>query len=121
MQTISFDNMPSMIFQINDRLKVIEDHILKPQPTPVTPAVITGSKLAVSFLCERGFEMSMSLFNKATMKGDVICQRFHNKKLLFKTDDLLAWAYSKCVPVNKSDSTLLLAKAANRKLNKKLA
>ena len=82
----------------------------------VEPDNLSGSKPAVRFLCENGFEVSMSLFNKQVSRGNIPCRRFHNKRLLFKKQDLLSWAESKCEPIGPSDVALTLARSANLKL-----
>ena len=82
------------------------------------PDNLSGSKSAVRFLCENGFEVSISLFNKQVCKGVIPCRRFHNKRLLFDKKELISWAESKCEPVGQCDAALTLAASANRKLKK---
>ena len=82
----------------------------------VEPDNLSGSKPAVRFLCENGFEVSMSLFNKQVSRGNIPCHRFHNKRLLFSKQDLLLWAESKCELVGQNDAALTLARSANRKM-----
>jgi len=86
--------------------------------TKAEPDNLSGAKSAVSFLCESGFEVSLSLFNKQVCKGFIPCRRFHNKRLLFSKRDLLLWAESKCEPVGQCDAALTLSASANRKLRR---
>ncbi|MDR2036529.1 MAG: DNA-binding protein [Bacteroidales bacterium] len=78
---------------------------------------LSGTKEAVQFLNQNGYEISSSLFTKQTAKGVIPCKRFHNRRLIFSKRELLNWAESKCVPVrNDEEIVLALAKSANRKL-----
>ena len=85
-------------------------------PKKEEPDNISGTKGAVLYLCNNGFEVSRSLLDKHAMKGTVPCKRFHNRRLLFSKKELLAWAESMCQPVGQSDAALVLAASANRKL-----
>jgi hypothetical protein len=80
------------------------------------PVNISGTKEAVKFLKEKGFEISESLFTKSTAQGRIPCRRFHNKRLLFNRKELLLWAESKCEPIGHSEAALMLAASGNRKL-----
>ena len=95
---------------------IVEELFCKNVETPrIEPDNISGSKEAVRFLRENGYEVSLSLFNKQAAKSDVPCRRFHNKRLLFSKKELIAWAESKCEPIGQSDAALTLAKSAQRK------
>ena len=87
-------------------------------PKKEEPEIISGSKAAVHFLCEKGYEISPSLFTKQVAAENVPCRRFHNKRLLFNSEELIAWAESMCEPVGQRDTNaaLTLARSANRKL-----
>ena len=82
----------------------------------IEPLVISGTKNAVRFLSNKGFEISDSLFTKRTAKGEVPCRRFHNKRLIFSSNELLNWADKQCEPVGQNDAALTLAADAHRKL-----
>ena len=100
-------------------VSIIENTIgkfLKVEPQRVEPDNLPSCKEAVRFLCENGYEVSLSLFNKSTARGLIPCKRFHNKRLLFSKKELIAWAESKCEPIGQSDAALQLAKSANKKL-----
>ena len=89
---------------------------LKVEHQKVEPDNLSSSKDAVRFLCENGYEISLSLFNKSTAKGLIPGKRFHNKRLLFSKRELISWAESMCKPVGQGNAALQLAESANRKL-----
>ena len=99
--------------------KVIGGFLKKEPPKPDEPDYISGNEEAVQFLCNNGFVMSRSMFDKLTMKGTIPCKRFQKRRLLFSKKELLRWAESMCQPVGKTDAALVLAKSANRKLKSK--
>ena len=103
----------SQLAELIDR--VVGRHF-KTEPQKVEPDNLSGTKDAVLFLKENGFELSESLFTKQTAKGLIPCKRFHNKRLLFSKKELILWAQSKCEPVGQSDTALKLAESASRKL-----
>jgi hypothetical protein len=81
------------------------------------PERISGCRAAVKFLNEAGYRISLSLMQKETANGNVPCQRFHHKYLVFKGDELLNWAEKNCESVSDmSTGTLAMAASANDKL-----
>lgn len=113
--------MESLIVTTESQLiTIIENAVgkfFKVEPQKVEPDNLSGTKEAVLFLKENGFEISESLFTKSTAKGLIPCRRFHNKRLLFSKKELLQWAESKCEPIGQNDTALTLAESINRKMN----
>jgi len=114
--------METIVMTTEARLiTIIEDAVgkyLKVETPKNEPVNISGTREAVLFLKENGYEISESLFTKSTAKGLVPCKRFHNKRLLFSKHDLLLWAETKCEPVGQDSTALTLAKSANKKMRR---
>jgi hypothetical protein len=84
------------------------------------PENISGCCAAVDFLNKSGYQISLSLIQKETAAGTIPCRKFHNKRLVFKRNELIEWAEKHCQPVGDvSEITLSLASDANNKLRKK--
>lgn len=100
-------------------ITIIENAVgkyFKVETQKVEPDNISGTKEAVLYLRDNGYEISDSLFTKQTAKGQIPCKRFHNKRLLFSKKELIAWAESMCELIGHNDAALMLAESANRKL-----
>ena len=76
----SDDKMDKIIvIDENQLITIIENAVgkfLKVEPQKVEPDNLSSSKDAVRFLCENGYEISLSLFNKSTAKGMIPCRVF---------------------------------------------
>jgi hypothetical protein len=89
-------------------------------PKEVAPDNISGCRAAVDFLNRSGYRISVSLMQKETAAGRILCRKFHNRHLVFSGTELLEWAEKNCQPVGDvSEITLSIASAANDKLRGK--
>ena len=98
---------PIIVTTESQLVTIIENAVgkfFKVEARKVEPDNLSGTKDAVLFLKENGFDLSESLFTKQTAKGLIPCKRFHNKRLLFSKKELTSWAESKCEPIGQSDN-----------------
>ena len=105
--------------KLADIMRSVVGEFFKVEPKKEEPEIISGTREAVRFLIENGFEISESLFTKGTAAGKIPCRRFHNKRLVFSKKELLNWAENQCVPVGTNDAALTLAACAGRKLKRR--
>ena len=110
---VTFENLPSAVYQIQRQLEEIKNELKKPaiQPAPQR----FGFKGLSDYLNSIGIAISRSKLQKLTASGRIPCVKF-NAKLLFDKNEVDEWIEANMKKAsNHSDTSLSLAIAANRK------
>lgn len=100
-----------------DLRSIVSDVVSKvmPVPTPKKEIDTINTEAALLILSEYGYPVSKAKLYKLTASGEIPCRKF-GQKLVFSKKDILSWAESLTKPKNNSEeTTLILARSANRK------
>ena len=116
---LKFEDIPALLQLQQAQLTRIEMMLARPaEPQKPQQFGVAGFH---DYLKSLGLEMSPSKQQKMSAKGEIPSHKF-NGHLVFIKDEIDEWIQSQTstnVKANgKSDATLLLAKNANKKLNK---
>ena len=112
--SLSFDQLPSAVAQLLEKVTNIEKVLCKSIPVePVFPERLDFNG-ALSYLNSLGYKISKSKLQKETANRTIPCKRF-NKHLVFDPVELQTWAESQ-TKHNRDHSglTMMLAKSATR-------
>ena len=89
---------------------------LPQQPTQICLPQRFDFKGMLSYVNGQGYTLSKSAGQKKAAAGDIPCYKFNNR-LVFEKSELDAWLESQTTKTgNKSNTDLMLARSANRKL-----
>jgi excisionase family DNA binding protein len=96
--------------------EAVRKSLPKQAPQPKSEPNKVTRELALSFLEDKGYTVSKSLFYKATSAREIPFTRF-GRRLLFNKTDLLSWAENRCTSHNtrKHDAAIILMNSANKK------